>query len=175
MAASPSKQNMVRGDTVTDGYAAPVAKTPSVTMRVFASLKSRLRGYVPALAVFILAMVLHSATVILFGPKLPGTFPFFLYLLAFLTAAWCGYGPGLLVTILITCGMPYLFKPDFSIRTVDVGGVTIFLLLSVIVSGLAVSRRRTEALLRRLNQELDQRVAEQTRILRDQVAELETL
>jgi hypothetical protein len=65
MAASPSKQNMVRGDTVTDGYAAPVAETPSMTMRVFASSKSPLRGYVPALAVFILAMVLHSATVIL--------------------------------------------------------------------------------------------------------------
>lgn len=166
---------MVRGDTLTDRYAAPVAETPSMTTRVFASLSSRLRGYVPALAVFILAMVLHSAAVILFGPKLPGAFPFFLYLLAFLTAAWCGYGPGLLVTVLITCGMPYLYKPDFSIRTVDVGGVTIFLLLSVIVSKTAADRRRTEALLRRLNQELDQRVAEQTRILRDQLAELETL
>jgi hypothetical protein len=167
MAASPSGENMVRGDTLTDGYAAPVAETHSITTRVFTSLSSRPRGYVPALAGFILAMVVHSAAVILFGPKLPGAFPFFPYLLAFLTAAWCGYGPGLLVTILITCGMPYLFKPGFSIRTVDVGGVTIFLLLSVIVSKTAADRRRTEALLRRLNHELDQRVAEQTRLLRD--------
>ena len=83
MAASPSGENMVRGDTLTDRYAAPVAETPSMTTRVFASLSSRLRGYVPALAVFILAMVLHSAAVILLGPKLPGTFPFFLYRLAF--------------------------------------------------------------------------------------------
>ena len=150
-------------------------ETPSRSTRRFALLTSRLHGYIPALGVFVLAMVLHSLGVILFGSKLPGTVPFFLYLLAFLTASWCGYGPGVLVTILITCGMPYLFKPNFSIRAVDVGGVVIFLLLSLIVSGLSSSRRRTEALLRTMNEQLDHRVREQTTVLRDQLAELEKL
>jgi PAS domain S-box-containing protein len=71
--------------------------------------------------------------------------------------------------------MPYLFKPNFSIRTVDVGGVIIFLLLSLIVSGLASSRRRAELLLRTMNERLDLTVREQTTALRDQLAELEGL
>jgi PAS domain S-box-containing protein len=166
---------MLRSDTLTERYALKVAAAPSRTTRVLASVNHRLQGYLPAVGAFILAMGLHALASFLFGPRPLGTFPFFLYLLAFLTAAWCGYGPGLLVTILITCGMPYLFKPGFSIRTVDVGGVTIFLLLSLIVSGTASSRRRTEALLRSINKELDKRVGEQTRVIRDRLAELETL
>jgi PAS domain S-box-containing protein len=166
---------VLRSETLTEPYAAKVAEAPSPTALVLAWLNHRLRGYFPALGAFLLAMVLHTLASLLVGRPLLGPFPFFLYLLAFLTAAWCGYGPGLLVTILITCGVPYLFKPGFSIQTVDVGGVGIFLLLSAIVSGVASSRRRTEALLRRLNKELDERVAEQTKLLRDQLAELGTL
>jgi PAS domain S-box-containing protein len=154
---------------------AKLQNDPSKRTRILALLSSRLHGYIPALGAFVLAMVLHSLAVALFGSKLPGTVPFFLYLLAFLTASWCGYGPGVVVTLLITCAMPYLFKPNFSLRTVDVGGVVIFLLLSAIVSGLSSSRRRSEALLRRMNQDLDLRVREQTTVLRDQLAELEAL
>lgn len=145
------------------------------THRALAWLDERLRGYIPALVAFVAALAIHGIGGLLLGLNHLGPFPFFLYLLTFLTAAWCGYGPGLVTTILLTCGMPYLFKPGFSIRTVDWGGVAIFLLLSVIVSGIASSRRRAEALLRRLNAELSRQVSEQTRILRDQLAELETL
>jgi PAS domain S-box-containing protein len=152
-----------------------VTETPVNTTRALESFISRLRGYGPALGGFVLAVVLHSLAVVVFGPKLLGTVPFFFYLLAFLTASWCGYGPGLLVTALITCGMPFLFKPNYSIRDIDLGGVAIFVLLSVIVSGIASGRRRTEALLRTMNQELDKRVGEQTTLLREQLAELETL
>ena len=166
---------MFRSETLSELNSADVREAPSRTTRFLASLNHRLQGYFPALGAFLLAMVLHTLASLLVGRPLLGAFPFFLYLLAFLTAAWCGYGPGLLITILITCGVPYLVKPGFSIRTVDLGGVAIFLLLSAIVSGLASSRRRTEALLRSLNKELDKRVGEQTRLLRDQLAELETL
>jgi len=141
----------------------------------FAQLHARLEGYVPAVAVFLAALALHGVASRVLGPRSVGAFSFFLYLLSFLIGGWCGYGPGMLVTILITCGMPYLFKPGFSIRTVDVGGVTIFLLLSLIVSGTAAARRRSESLLRRMNKELDERVADQTRLLSDQMAELESL
>ena len=136
---------MFDSNTLTELDAANVQAAPSRTTRVLASLNHRLQGYFPALGAFLLAMALHTLASLLFTPHVVGTLAFFFYLLAFLTAAWCGYGPGLLVTILITCAMPYLFKPGFSIRTVDLGGVTVFLLLSVIVSGTASSRRRAEA------------------------------
>ena len=132
---------------LTELEAANVQAAPSRTTRVLASLNHRLQGYFPALGAFLLAMALHTLASLLFTPHVVGTLAFFLFV-GVLTAAWCGYGPGLLVTILITCGMPYLFKPGFSIRTVDLGGVTVFLLLSVIVSGTASSRRRAEARLR---------------------------
>ena len=138
-------------------------------------LHNALCGYIPAVLAVSVAMGLHGVLFFLLQGKVPGNLAFFLYLLAFLIGAWCGYGPGLVTTAIITCGMPYFFKPGFSVRTVDVGGVTIFLLLSLIVSGAAASRRRTEALLRKLNDELDARVSEQTHALQHQLAELETL
>lgn len=151
------------------------AQHTSVVARVVAVLDGRLHGYLPALAGFVLAIAMHGAALRVLGPQYLGPVPFFLYLLSFLTGAWCGYGPGILTTLLITCGMPYLFKPGFSLRTLDIGGVVIFLMLSVIVSGTAASRRRTEALLRRMNAALNDQVAQQTKVVREQLAELETL
>ena len=90
-------------NTLTELDAANVQAAPSRTTRVLASLNHRLQGYFPALGAFLLAMALHTLASLLFTPHVVGTLAFFLYLLAFLTAAWCGYGPGLLVTILITC------------------------------------------------------------------------
>src|SRR4051812_25532781 len=109
-------RNMAANDTLPRSGAVEQAQ-PARLSRVLARVNSRLQGYFPALGAFLMAMVVHSTAIVLFGPAISGTFPFFLYLLAFLIAAWCGYGPGLLVTILITCGMPYLFKPNFSIGT----------------------------------------------------------
>jgi PAS domain S-box-containing protein len=148
---------------------------PSKSARAFAWANARLEGYLPALAAFVAAIALHGLAVSLVGSKVVGAFAFSLYVVTLLVAAWCGYGPGILVTLLITCFMPYLFKPGFSVRHVDIGAVTVFLLLSVLVSGTASGRRRTEALLLKVNQELDKRVHEQTRILEQQLAELETL
>ena len=173
------REPMFRSKTLSEagtlGQATAAAKRTQILGWWSAWWSARLRGYVPALAALGIALVVHSLALAAVGPDWLGVFPFFLYLLAFLIASWCGYGPGLLVTLLITCGMPYLFKPAFSIRTVDLGGVTIFLLLSIIVSKTAADRRRAEALLRRLNQKLDQQVSEQTKTLREQLAELETL
>lgn len=151
------------------------AAESSKLSRALASLSSRLHGYLPALAAFGCAGAMHALTAAIFGQSVPGSFLFLLYLLAFLIAAWCGYGPGLLITALITCGVPYLVKPGFSIRTVDVGGVAIFLLLSLIISSTAAGRKRSELLLRRMNEELDRRVSGQTTMLRHHLAELETL
>jgi PAS domain S-box-containing protein len=166
---------MSGSQTLVQPTAVEVTQTSSKKNRVFTWLNSRLRGYIPALAVFAIALVVHSLATVLLGSAAPKNFLFFLYLLAFLTASWCGYGPGLLVTILITCLMPYLFKPNFSIRDADFGGIAIFLLLSIIVSGTASGRRRTEHLLRSMNNELDKRVGEQTKTLLQQLAELQTL
>lgn len=166
---------MFRHQRLNQPSAADPEEGSAAKTRVFKWWNSRLQGYGPAVGSFVIAITLHGLIRVLFGPNALGSLSFFLYLLSFLTAAWCGYGPGLLVTILITCGMPYLFKPNFSIRNVDVGGVAIFLLLSMIVSGTASGRRRTEQLLRSMNEELDKRVGEQTTTLRHRIAELETL
>jgi hypothetical protein len=67
------------------------------------SLAFRLYGYIPALAAFALAGGLHYCFLRILGQKFAGIF--FVYLMAMLIAAWCGYGPGLVV-IALTLALP---------------------------------------------------------------------
>lgn len=151
-------------------------------MRGFAahSVMSRIRGYRPALTALCLGVGLHYLAVWVFGPKSASIF--FVYVMVILISAWCGYGPGMLAVLVIAIGVPYLFQPDFSIRKVNPAGVSVLLLVSLIISRTAASRRRTEAVLRNLNNELDSKVRQQTRaleeansVLQHRIAELETL
>lgn len=83
---------MLSTETLSQTELAKVAQIPSTTTRVSEWLNGRLRGYVPALAGCVLAMALHGLAIFLFGTKSIGPLAFFLYLLVFLTGAWCGYG-----------------------------------------------------------------------------------
>ncbi len=148
--------------------------------RASAFFADRLRGYIPALGALALAILVHYACIPLFGPNFAGIF--FIYLMAMLIAAWCGYGPGLLVVLIVAAGLPFLFKPGFSLDQVNLGGVFVLALVSLIVSRTAVNRRSSERILREMNESLDRRVREQTRALEEanarlqhQLAELETL
>ena len=86
--------------------------------------------------------------------------------LAFLGSAWLGYGPGILVCFLITFVVPPLLAPEKPVNT-DPGRIGILLLLSLVISKIAASKRRSEALLRQASETLEARVAERTRELRD--------
>lgn len=143
-------------------------------------LADRLRGYIPALSALALGILVHYACIPLFGPNFAGIF--FIYLMAMLIAAWCGYGPGLVVVLIVATGLPFLFKPGFSLDQVNLGGVFVLALVSLIVSRTAVNRRSAERVLREMNESLDRRVREQTGALEEanarlqhQLAELETL
>jgi PAS domain S-box-containing protein len=126
-------------------------------------LAASLRGFIPALAALTVAAVLHLAIASTIGIGSAGIF--FLYLMAILIAAWCGYGPGLLVLVLAVAVAPYVYRRDFSLRRADPVGVLVLLSVTLITSQLSANRRRTEALLRQLNQQLEARVKEQTRDL----------
>ncbi|HYZ83461.1 MAG TPA: ATP-binding protein [Bryobacteraceae bacterium] len=126
----------------------------------------RLRGYVPALAAYALATFLHFLCVRLIAPNFPGLF--FVYLCTILIAAWCGYGPGIVVCLLVVVATRYGFKPGFSWRQVDPIGLAMLLGISLLVSFVASHRRRTERKLRQTASDLDLAV-------RTKTAELEAL
>lgn len=141
---------------------------------------SRLHGYVPALAALGSAMALHALCLYVLGNNSAAIF--FVYLTAILIAAWCGYGPGLLVVALTLAAVPFVFIPKFSLAKINPGGATVLVVVSLMVSRTSQNRRNTETLLRTSNDELDKRVRQQTAklevantALRHQLAELETL
>jgi PAS domain S-box-containing protein len=143
--------------------------------RIFA-----MQGYLPALFALTTAMIVHFAFALTIGIGPAGIF--FLYLMAVLIAAWCGYGPGLLVLFLALVVAPYTYRKNFSPRQVDPAGAGVLLLVTLITSQVSAHRRHTEALLRSVNQELDRRVRQQMldlenahNALRRQFAELETV
>jgi PAS domain S-box-containing protein len=91
--------------------------------------------------------------------------------LVFLGAAWLGYGPGIVVCFLITFVVPRLLVPGGPVST-DLGHFGILVLISLLVSRISVSKRRSEALLRDWGESLEARVAERTRELSEQQEQL---
>lgn len=127
-----------------------------------------LEGYLPALVAFGLAAACPLLSVFMDCAFLAAAL-FFIYLLALLVASWCGRGPGLAVLVLTLllpeprCLGYTLAKAD---REVLVSLAAIWFLVSHVVS----ARRKAEVELRRYNEELDQRVREQTEALRERRA-----
>jgi PAS domain-containing protein len=105
-------------------------------------------------------MLLHYISVRVFGPQFAGIF--FVYMAAMLIISWCGYVPGILGVLFVVAGVPYLFKPNFSLREINPGGLIVLLLVSVMVSRTSAYRKRTELRLRETNDDLDSRVREKT-------------
>ena len=128
-------------------------------------------GYVVAILSFGGALGFTFATGRL---KLPGYAYAFLFLFAVFIAAWKGgFGPGILASLGTVILLPYLFTPGFTLAKIDIGRSVLLLGYSVLVSGIAHSRRRAEAALRHANERLEERVAKRTQELSAAVASLQ--
>ncbi len=95
------------------------------------------------------------------------------YLVATLASVWWGgYGPGIVACLFGLLVAPYIFNPGFNILQVDVGRAILVLLVSILISRVAESRRKAEEALREANEKLDARVHERTNELQKANAEL---
>jgi PAS domain S-box-containing protein len=116
--------------------------------------------YVAALVALALATVLALVLYVLL-PSTRGAYGL-VFLIALMAAAWQGYGPGILAVLIAVLGLPFLLVPGFALARVDLGRGGLLLLISVLISRLSTSRARTEAALRKSNEELDDRVRQRT-------------
>lgn len=132
--------------------------------RLLRRLPAWLRSYVAVLAALTICSAFAVLLLQIFGSgaklviSLMGD-------LMFLAAAWAGYGPGILVLALITFVVPRILTPA-SPAHVNLGQFGLLSIVSLIISGLSTSRRRTERSLRELAGQLETRVAERTAELR---------
>jgi PAS domain S-box-containing protein len=85
-----------------------------------------------------------------------------LLLLLLLGSSWLGYGPGLMVCTLITFVLPRWLPAQRARRPVDLVTFGLVLLISLLISWIGQSRRRTETTLRRAADDLEARVRERT-------------
>jgi two-component system cell cycle sensor histidine kinase/response regulator CckA len=86
--------------------------------------------------------------------------------LVFLGAAWLGYGPGILVCILITFVVPPLIVPGRPFHP-DLSRFALLLVISILISWTASSKRRAQSLLRQWGESLEIRVRERTQSLEE--------
>ena len=101
-------------------------------------------------------------------------FPYALfYLVAVFAAAWLGgYGPGAIACVLIMVGLPMAAIPHFRLAQLDGSRLLLLLGVSFAISGVAHAQRRSREALRRVNQDLDQRVQMRTKDLAQAVEAL---
>jgi PAS domain S-box-containing protein len=130
-----------------------------------------LRPYLVSLVALGLATALSYALAHTVGPRFTGYA--FLFLIALLFAAWLGYGPGIVAAVVATFFLPFLFFPRFTFARVDYNRFLLLLLVSILVSRISASRKRIEGLLRKHNEELDERVGQRTLELQGVIVDLE--
>ena len=155
---------------------------PIQTAPVVSTLKlaTKLRGYVPALIALAVAIALHFIFQAAFGRTFVGIR--FAYLIAILIGGWCGYGPGVLVVTVVLLPVVYFSSPNFSLRQINFNVAATLYLITLVVSRMSAIQARTEDVLRRSNEELDEAVRQRTaeleksnEALSDRFAELEAL
>jgi PAS domain S-box-containing protein len=129
-------------------------------------LSSEFRGYLPAIAALATATALHMALRATIGISSAGMT--FLYVVALLISAWCGFGPGYLTLFLGIAVVPYLYRSNFALDKIDPYVVVILVVLSSATSWISRVRHRMEYALHSANR--DAHTA-----LRRQFAELENL
>jgi signal transduction histidine kinase len=127
---------------------------------------SDFRGYLPAIAALAVATGLHMALRATIGISSSGVT--FVYVIALLVSAWCGFGPGYLTLFLGIAVVPYLYRPNFSLDKIDPYAVIMLVALSSATSWISRVRHRIEYALASANREAH--IA-----LRRQFAELENL
>ena len=123
------------------------------------------RLYSYALALIALAAAAGLAVLLLhtIGPKAAIAATLLVYTVL-LGSAWLGYGPGILVCFLITYVLPPLLIPGRAVHT-DVARLIAPLIISLLISRVGTSTRRTEALLRQWGETLEAKVEERTKAL----------
>jgi signal transduction histidine kinase/ActR/RegA family two-component response regulator len=118
------------------------------------------RAYAPAMAILAAGMLFHYVSLQGF-PRLAEA-SFFIYMSAMLVGAWLGFGPGVLVTFLVICVLPFLFRPGFTAAQINLIGLACLTLMSLVVSSISRAQKRAEDELRAVNTELAGRVAQKT-------------
>jgi PAS domain S-box-containing protein len=78
-----------------------------------------------------------------------------------MAASWLGYGPGLLVCTLCTFVIPKLLLPNRPLHP-DLGRFAMLVMISLLISTISRSKRKTETALRRNAEELEERVKQRT-------------
>jgi two-component system cell cycle sensor histidine kinase/response regulator CckA len=88
---------------------------------------------------------------------------YILLLIVMLGAAWLGYGPGVLICAIVTLALPHMTRAGANRGArVDLTRFALVLIISLLVSRISQTRRRTEAALRRTAEDLEIRVRERT-------------
>ena len=78
------------------------------------------------------------------------------------SAWWGGYGPGIFATVLVTGVAPFFVSPAFSFSKINASQLILLLVISALISRVAVGRNEREAMLRGMNEQLDERVRKRT-------------
>jgi two-component system, cell cycle sensor histidine kinase and response regulator CckA len=124
-----------------------------------------LRPYVLALFSLTVASVLAVVLLQTIGPDAT-VLVSLLGDVVFLVSAWLGYGPGIVVCVLITFVVPPLLVPGRPFHP-DLSRFALLLVMSLLISWTASSKRRAQSLLREWGESLETRVRERTQSLQD--------
>ena len=117
-----------------------------------------LAGYVLSLAALWIIVAIS-----LQFPHVPRAITSYAALLVLLGSAWWGgYGPGIAVSLSAILLVPMVTTKAFTLAKINYTNGVLLLLVSVLVSAVAASRRKTERTLRRANETLDERVRQRT-------------
>jgi two-component system, cell cycle sensor histidine kinase and response regulator CckA len=141
-------------------------------MRAFRQIDAQLKHYPDWLRAYILTLAALTAATVLAAIFLRAIGPqativvSLLGDLVFLGAAWLGYGPGILVCALITFAVPPLLAPGHHLN-VDFGRFGLLLIISLLISRVSSSKRRSEAMLRDWGESMNARVRERTLALEE--------
>jgi two-component system cell cycle sensor histidine kinase/response regulator CckA len=126
----------------------------------FDRLPPWIRPYAIVLSALVAAFAVATTLLHTIGPKAT----VIVTLLAdtlFLGAAWLGYGPGVLICSLILFAVPPLLLPGRP-NHVEPGRFALLIFISLLVSRIGASKRKSESMLRKWGEELEVRVAERT-------------
>jgi len=110
------------------------------------------------------AVALVSAAAAAASSTIPprGTFSIIFLVVILASAWWGGYGPGIFAALLSLGAAPFVIIPGFSASHINYTLMVLLLLVSLLVSRVASGRNEREAILRDLNESLDERVRRRT-------------
>jgi signal transduction histidine kinase len=124
--------------------------------RLLKSVQPQAKRYSVAVVALLVAGAMTSFIVYFNLPRPIVGYAFLLVIMG--SAWWGGYGPGLITTFATLLLGPYLVQPTYSIRHPNWQSMPMIVLISVLISRMAVAKQK----LGHANEMLDQRVRERT-------------